>query len=77
MREMPADLGDAVEQAERVACAACVAVHHADCWAENGACASCGSPDVLQQGGARGLDAVGGAPDGPAQPIAAAASAPP
>jgi len=38
---------DAVEAAERVACATCLAVHHADCWEADARCAACAEATPL------------------------------
>lgn len=39
---------DTVELPERVACARCLALHHAPCWEEHGACAACAAVEVLR-----------------------------
>jgi len=52
---------DSVPERERVACAACLAVHHADCW--EGRCASCrADKDPLRAGAG---PTPGGAPPRP------------
>jgi type II secretory pathway component PulF len=38
---------DRVNPTERVACSACLAVHHRACWAGDGACAACGENKAL------------------------------
>jgi predicted phage tail protein len=38
----------AVKERLRVACSACLAVHHGDCWKEHRSCASCGKEHALR-----------------------------
>jgi hypothetical protein len=38
---------DEVAVADRAVCAACLAVHHLECWTEHGACSACAGEQVL------------------------------
>jgi hypothetical protein len=49
---------------ERAACAACLAVHHGDCWARDAKCAACGAHEILT----RPTPTKGGAPVGHGAP---------
>jgi hypothetical protein len=46
---------DKAEAEDRVACASCLAVHHADCWSESGRCAACAGEQALTQDDGAGL----------------------
>ena len=45
---------DCASDAEVVACRACVAKHHAECWEEMSRCGACGEARALREGGGAG-----------------------